>query len=191
MTASLIARAFQRYTAIHFAVLGAVAAVAAAIFYVAWFVYDAALALLGPFGGVIVSYGLWYTGAILSATILRRPLAAFLGETLGAALEALVPTPGGLYNLVYGALQGMFAEAVYAAFGYKRFDLIVHALAGAASAIGTLIANLVLFRTLVYEATTEEGLIIFTAVAVGYAISGALWGVIAGTIARAVGRLVP
>jgi len=179
-----------RYTTIDFALLGAVAAVVSIVFWAAWFVYDISMSLLGPLGGVIVSYGLWYVGAILAMSVVRKPGAALAGETLAAAIEAILPAPGGLYNLVYGFLQGLFAEAAYLLAGY-RVNTVTHAVAGAASAIGTMIANLLLYKTLIYEADPAQGFPLFAAVAIGYAVSGALWGVIAGNIGSVVRRLLP
>ncbi len=178
------------YTTIDFALLGAVAAVVSIIFWAAWFVYDIGTSLLGPFGGVLISYGLWYVGAILAMSIIRKPGAALVGETLAAAIEVILPAPGGLYNLAYGFLQGVFAEIAYFLTGY-RLTPLAHAVAGAASAIGTMIANLLLFKTLIYEADPTQGFIVFAAVAVGYAVSGAIWGVIAGSIGAVVRRLLP
>ncbi len=176
-----------RWTLVDFAYLAVVGAVSSIVFYAAWYVYDIGLALLGPFLGVVVSYGLWYIGAILGATIIRKPGSAFGGETLGALIEAVLPTPGGFTNLVYGALQGIFAEAVYLLLGY-RADRVAAALAGAASSIGTLLANLAIYRELVFEVEEGAAFILVVAVAIGYAISGAIWGVVAYTVASAVRR---
>jgi len=175
------------YTIVDYAMLGAVAVVAAVIFYATWTVYELGTTLLGPYLGVLVSYGLWYTGAILGATIIRKPGSAFLGETLGALLEALLPTPGGYTNLVYGALQGGFSELVYLALGY-RVNLSTSAVAGAAAGIGALLSNLILFRELVFEVSPEAGLVAVTIVALMYAASGALWGAVAYKAASAVRR---
>jgi energy-coupling factor transport system substrate-specific component len=180
--------ASRRYTLVDFAYLAAVGAVASIVFYAAWYVYDFGISLLGPFLGVLVSYGLWYVGAILAATIIRKPGAAFAGETLGALIETILPTPGGFSNLVYGVLQGIFAEIVYAVFGYRRFDRVAAALAGAASSIGTLLANLILFRELVFEVEEGAAFVLVVAVAIGYAVSGAIWGVIAYSAAASVAR---
>lgn len=178
------------YTTLDFALLGAIAAVVSIIFWAAWFVYDIGISLLGPLGGVVVSYGLWYVGAILAMSVIRKPGAALTGETLAAAIEAVLPTGGGLYNLVYGFLQGVFAEAAYFLAGY-RVSLASHAVAGAASALGTLAANLILFRNLVYEVDPSQGLALLVAVALGYAVSGAIWGVVAGSVGATVKRLLP
>ncbi len=178
------------YTTLDFALLGAVAAVVSIIFWAAWFVYDIGTSLLGPFGGVLISYGLWYVGAILAMSIIGKPGAALAGETLAAAIEAILPAPGGLYNLIYGFLQGLFAEAAYFLTGY-RLGPLTHAVAGAASALGTMIANLLLYKTLIYEADPTQGFIVFAAVAVGYAVSGAIWGLVASAVGSTVRRLLP
>ena len=186
MSGWLRARA-PSYTVVDFAFLGAVAVIAAIIFYATWTVYELGTTLLGPYLGVLVSYGLWYTGAILGAAIIRKPGAAILGETLGALLEAILPTPGGYTNLVYGVLQGGFSEVVYLALGY-RVTPIASALAGAAAGIGALLANLILFRELVFEVSPEAGFVAVLLVAIMYSLSGALWGFIAHRVAVAVRR---
>ena len=183
--ARLPGRPLGGWNLIDFAYLAVVGALSSIVFYAAWYVYDFGLSLLGPFLGVIVSYGLWYIGAILGATIIRKPGSAFAGETLGALIEAILPTPGGFTNLVYGALQGIFAEAVYIATGY-RVDRVTSALAGAASSIGTLIANLAIYRELVFEVEEGAAFILIVAVAIGYAVSGAIWGLVAYSAAASV-----
>ncbi|WP_062661496.1 ECF transporter S component [Aeropyrum camini] len=166
------------YYIVDFAKLGVVAVIASIIFYLAWYVYDFGTTLLGPILGVIVSYGLWYTGAIMGAVLVRKPGSAFLGETLGAFLEAILPTPGGFTNLVYGVLQGLAAELVYLYLGYRNLTVITSALAGAASGVGALIANFALYRELIFEVSPKEGAILVAAVALAYAASGALWAAI-------------
>ncbi|MCE4603860.1 MAG: ECF transporter S component [Aeropyrum sp.] len=166
------------YTIVDFAYLGAVTVIAAIIFYLAWYVYDFGTALLGPILGVIVSYGLWFSGAIMGAVLIRKPGSAFLGELLPALLEAILPTPGGFTNVVYGSLQGIAAEAVFLALGYRNLSLVTAALAGAAAGIGALLSNLLLYRELVFEVDPSAGLVLVTGVALAYSASGALWAAV-------------
>lgn len=166
------------WTSMDFALLAVVAAVSGIIFYSAWFVYE-----LSKIGGPIVSrtltYGLWFIGAPLGASLIRKPLSAFLGETMGALVESLVPTIGGITNLYYGAAQGLLSELVYLARGYKRWDPLTAAMAGAAAAPAAVALDALLFS----EIATPIVMLVW---AVAAAVSGAVYGFIAAKIIESV-----
>ncbi len=167
------------YTAIDFAYLAVVAVVSSVIFWAAWYVYDYGKIIGGPIGARLLSYGLWFIGAPLGATLVRKPLSAFLGETLGALIESFLPTAGGFTNLEYGIAQGLLSELVYAAFRYKRWDPLVAGLAGAAAAPAAVALDAILFQELF-----SPGLMIVMVIAA--AISGFIYGYIAARAVEAV-----
>ena len=180
-----------RYTGVDYALLGVTGVVAAIIFYAAWYVWDF-FAAIGPLARPL-SVGLWFTGSIIAATLIRKPGAAFLGELIGAIIEAMLPTRGGFSNVIYGALQGAFAELGYRLLGYKRWDIVAGAIAGALAGVGELLATLLYYRELfeTIKYVGEEVGLVSTPAIIAYwlianAISGALYGAIAAAAARAV-----
>lgn len=161
-----------------FALLAVVAAIASIVFYSAWFVYEIGSAA-GPIFSRMISYGLWFIGAPLAATLIKKPLSAFLGETLGALVESLLPTIGGITNLYYGIAQGALSELVYLARGYRKWDPLTAALAGAAAAPAAVALDALLFN----EIATLPVMIAWTIAA---AISGAIYGFVAAKIVEGV-----
>jgi len=67
--------------------------------------------------------------------IIRRPGAALMGELVAALVEAPL-VPWGITTLISGLVQGLPAEATFAATGYKRWGLGVLMTAGALAALG-------------------------------------------------------
>jgi energy-coupling factor transport system substrate-specific component len=86
-------------------------------------------------------YGFWFVASIVAAYIIRKPGAALAAETLAALAEFLAGGEWGLTILISGLVQGAMAELVFAAVDYKRFDLTVLALAGAAAGIGSMVVD--------------------------------------------------
>lgn len=81
------------------------------------------------------SYPVWFLGGLVAAALLRKPGAAFLGESLAALTEALLleiawkgvcPTTtcsfaGAWSYVVSGLVQGAGAELGFALGGYRRW----------------------------------------------------------------------
>lgn len=89
---------------------------------------------LSPFGFEVI-YGVWFMAATLAAYIIRKPGAALVTEVLASAIELLMGNSGGLTVVLTGAIQGLGAELVFAAFRYKKWDLGSMSLAGIVSAV--------------------------------------------------------
>ncbi len=89
---------------------------------------------LSPFGFEII-YGVWFMAATLAAYIIRKPGVALVTEVLASAIELLMGNSGGLTVVLTGAIQGLGAELVFAAFRYKKWDLGSMSLAGIVSAV--------------------------------------------------------
>jgi energy-coupling factor transport system permease protein len=68
-------------------------------------------------------------GAVVAAYIVRKPGAATAAMTINGFGQFIVDGFQGPHHLLYG-LAGLGADAVFAAFRYKRFDLTASALAG-------------------------------------------------------------
>ncbi len=166
-----------RYTALDYAYLGVVAVVMGIIFYFTWSVYEFGKVIGGPIFARLISYGLWFIGAPLAASLIRKPLAGFLGETLGALLETLIPTLGGFTNIIYGVVQGALSEFVYAILRYKRYDVLAGALAGAMAGPGAVALDAILFESI----ATPDVMLLWLVAAMA---SGAIYGSIAASVAQ-------
>jgi energy-coupling factor transport system substrate-specific component len=161
-----------RYTAVDYARLAVVAVVAGIIFWATCFIYDFAVGLGGPVVARVILYGLWFIGAPMAASLIRKPLSALLGEFLGTLVETLVPTVGGFNNLIYGAAQGAASELGYALLRYRSWGIGSGALAGALAAFPCVVLDSILFG----EIATAEVMTLWLAAAI---ISGAIYGAIA------------
>lgn len=80
-------------------------------------------------------FGIWFIVSIISAYIIRKPGAALLSETMAAIIEVMIGNAVGPRLILSGIVQGLGAEAAFAATGYKRYDWWVLCLAGVGSAV--------------------------------------------------------
>lgn len=116
-------------------VVAAIVAVASGVIFWAWdFIYAVPTGLfedLTPGLGGLFHF-MWLFAGPLVGIIVRRPGAAFFGETVAAVVEALLGNPFGVaHALLIGMAQGVGAEIGFAAFRYRRWDVVSTALAGA------------------------------------------------------------
>lgn len=88
------------------------------------FSYPPTSALLG---------GVWLTAGVVGGLIIRKPGAAFATEFIAAAVSAFIVggTQWGWSVFASGFWQGLGAELIFLLFFYKRFGVVVAALAGA------------------------------------------------------------
>jgi energy-coupling factor transport system substrate-specific component len=167
------------YTAIDYAVLGAIAVAFGIMFAPWWTVYYGLKSALGPIPAKLITYGLWFFPAPLAAVILKKPLSAFMGETLAALVESLIPNAGGFTNLIYGLAQGAFSEIAFAAGRYKRFGAFISALSGALAGIPSVLLDAVL-----YSSIYPLDYMIYIIIAV--MASGAIYGYLAYLVGKVV-----
>ncbi|HEX5564233.1 MAG TPA: ECF transporter S component [Sporosarcina sp.] len=80
-------------------------------------------------------FGIWFIVSIICMYIIRKPGAAVISETIAAAVEVLLGNAIGPRLILVGVIQGLGAEAAFAATRYRRFDLWVLMLAGVGSSI--------------------------------------------------------
>jgi energy-coupling factor transport system substrate-specific component len=100
-------------------------------------------ALAKPLSAIGLDYllaGVWFIGGTLVAFIIRRPGAALLGEVLAAILEGFI-TQWGITAAIWGLVQGLGAEAVFAATRYKKWNLGTMLLAALGSSICSYILD--------------------------------------------------
>lgn len=96
------------------------------------FASPAFTAAAAPFVGLLG--GTWLLAGVLGGLVVRRPGAALFAELLAAAVSALLGNQWGWSTLYAGVLQGLGAELILLLFLYKRFNVVVAALAGMAAA---------------------------------------------------------
>ena len=123
------------------AVLGAVFGV----LYLAW--VQVWLILQAIFGAVTmdVVMGFWFVNSIIAAAIIRKPGVALVSNMLAAAVQIMLGSPAGLLLLLTGFVQGMGAEAVFAATRYRRWSLPVLMAAGVGAAVASFIYTWIRF----------------------------------------------
>ncbi|WP_186577251.1 ECF transporter S component [Aquibacillus kalidii] len=106
--------------------------------------------LWGPLYGVVSTvglhaeqliYGMWFIAATVAFLIVRKPGVALLAEVAAAHGEFIFGGEWGVTTLIFGLGQGLAAELIFMAFGYKRFGVWVVSLAGLASALASIIID--------------------------------------------------
>ena len=114
------------------AVIGVVFGVVFAV----WNQVYAAFAFLQPAILQDWAYGVWLVPAVLAPLIIRKPGAALFAEMAAAGVSALLGSQWGPDTLLSGFVQGAAAELVFAFVGYRRWSVVILALAAFASAAG-------------------------------------------------------
>ncbi len=166
-----------RYTGIDLALLAVTAVVSGVIFTVNWTFYYVVEAFAGPIGARLLTYGLWFIGAPLAASVIRKPGSAFLGEFLGALVETLIAPQGGITNAIYGFAQGLASEVGYAAFLYRSWGLLPTALAGFLAGIPAVALDAILFEII---GTSFE----MTLWVIAAGLSGSIYAVVANLVVK-------
>ena len=86
-------------------------------------------------------YGMWFMVAPFAFLLIRKPGVALLASIAAAGLSAFIGN--GMQVLMYGLVQGLAAELIFAAFRYKRYGIFVAGLAGVMSCAGSFLLDLV------------------------------------------------
>ncbi len=108
------------------------------VVYVAW---GAPYEFAAAFGGTPTQEAMnavWFIAGLLGPYLIRRPGAAIASETLASLSEMLVGAPWGPSLVIYGVLQSIGAEAVFALGGYRRWGFITMVVAGVAAGLASL-----------------------------------------------------
>ncbi|ESU33902.1 HMP/thiamine permease ykoE [Bacillus sp. 17376] len=93
--------------------------------------------LVGMFGliGYDLIFGIWFIVSIIAAYIIRKPGAAVLSETIAATIEVMLGNAVGPRLILAGIIQGLGAEAAFAATKWKNYSTWVLVAAGMGSSI--------------------------------------------------------
>ena len=98
---------------------------------------------LTPFGlsqfAIEAVFGVFLTAATITPYIMRKPGVALITETMAAVIQVPMGNPSGVLVIVSGLVQGLGAEAAFAGFRYKRYDMKSMCLAALGACIGSLI----------------------------------------------------
>lgn len=89
---------------------------------------------LGPFGYEFI-FGIWFIVSIITAYIIRKPGAALISEFIAGIVQVLIGSPAGPKLIIGALIQGLGAETVFLATGYKKFQTWVLVLAGVSAAV--------------------------------------------------------
>ncbi|MET0450279.1 MAG: ECF transporter S component [Mycobacterium sp.] len=166
-------------------VVASVLAVAAGLVFVLWNIASnpigASLTAVLP-GLQGLAGGGWLFAGVLTALVIRKPGAALYGELVAATVSALVGNQWGVLTLESGLVQGAAAELVFALFLYRRWNLPVAVLAGAAAGLAMAINDLILW----YPGSGTTFAVIYTASGIvsGALIAGALSWLVVRSLAK-------
>jgi energy-coupling factor transport system substrate-specific component len=112
--------------------------VVAVVFGVVYKIWGPMYDIVKPFGfhAEQLVYGMWFIAATFAYLLIRKAGVAVIAELAAAAVSMFLGGEWGVATLVYGLLQGLGAELVFAAFRYRstRTGVIVLASIGAALA---------------------------------------------------------
>lgn len=86
-------------------------------------------------------YGMWFMAATVAFLLIRKPGVALLAEVAAASGEFIIGSEWGLAVLLSGLVQGLAAELVFAAVGYRKYSMTVALLASIAATIGSLLLD--------------------------------------------------
>lgn len=155
-------------------VTAAILGVACGLVFLVWnqiggFGYSFLDALTPGIGGLVV--GIWLIGGTIGGLIIRKPGAALFVEVVAASVSAALGSQWGISALYSGIAQGLGVEIVLALFLYRRYNLLVSALAGAGAGVGAWVLELFtegnLAKGLVFNATYLSCLVISGAILAG------------------------
>ena len=111
-------------------------AAAMGVAYWAWtLVYDFLKEpLLKPLGIKRALDGFWLMAPVFFGYMVRKPGMALFGSLVAAGVEGII-TQWGMSALIYGLVQGLGAELIFALFLYRKWNWMVLLLAATMSAV--------------------------------------------------------
>ncbi|ENH97277.1 hypothetical protein J416_04643 [Gracilibacillus halophilus YIM-C55.5] len=123
-------------------------------------------------------YGMWFMAATVAFLIIQKPGVGLLAEIAAAQGEFMFGGQWGISLLLYGFIQGLGCEVIFALFRYKSYRLVVMCLAGILAGIGSLwldtyygyIGDLALWNLLLYIGARLIGSIVITGVFAYYLV---------------------
>jgi energy-coupling factor transport system substrate-specific component len=86
-------------------------------------------------------YGMWFMAATVAFLLIRKPGVGLLAEVAAASGEFIIGSEWGLAVLLSGLAQGLAAELIFAAVGYRKYSMTIAILAAMAATIGSLLLD--------------------------------------------------
>jgi energy-coupling factor transport system substrate-specific component len=126
------------------AVLGIAVGLVFWVLALSWKVLELAFQAFPPSIGLIG--GLWVLAGPLAGAIIRKPGGALLCELIAAVVEGVLGSHFGATVLLSGFIQGIGAELVFAAFGYRKFTLWVTSLSGMLAAAFMAVSENIMYN---------------------------------------------
>ncbi len=171
-------------------VVGAVLAVAFGVVFQAWNLLYSGISTVftgfPPAAGVMA--GVWLIAGVVGALVIRKPGAALFVEMIAATVSALFGAQWGLSTIVYGVVQGLAVELVFAAFRYRRWELPVAVAAGAAAGLAAAVTDFISYYPS-WSAGYKSSYLVIVALS-GAVIAGGLGWLLVRALART-GALAP
>ncbi|HZG86565.1 ECF transporter S component [Paenibacillus sp.] len=120
-----------------------VTVVIAAVFGVVYKVWGPMYNIVQPLGlhAEQLIYGMWFIAATFAFVLIRKPGVAVLAEVAAASVETFFGGEWGVTTLVYGLMQGLGAELVFAMFRYRLANVWVVSLAAIGSGVASLLVD--------------------------------------------------
>ncbi|WP_051021714.1 ECF transporter S component [Salinicoccus carnicancri] len=114
--------------------------VIALVFAVIYSIWGGVYTMLQPLGLHLneLVYGMWFIAAVVAYLIIRKPGVAIIAEFAAASGETIFMLQFDVILMIYGLLQGLACEIVFAIVKYKSTALMVAVTAGVAAALSTL-----------------------------------------------------
>jgi energy-coupling factor transport system substrate-specific component len=145
-------------------VIASIIAVAFGVIFWAWGLLWNGPADAIPLPGRAVLYGVWLVPAVLGGLVIRKPGAAFYTLTLAALVSVALGTSWGWTLVLQGPIEAAAAEAVFAAFAYRVWNLPVALLAAAAAGVAASVYDAIVWYGGTSWATLRIPYIVITAV---------------------------
>lgn len=162
------------------AVLGVASGVLFWAWGLAWTPLSTLLAFTPGLSGLLA--GGWLFAGILGGLVIRKPGAAVFTELVAATVSALIGTQWGFETLIWGAIEGLGAEIVFAILLYRVWAFWVAPLAGVGAGIAVAILDTNFSSIAAFDPAAK------VVYAISAVASGAIAGVLSWVAMRALAR---
>lgn len=118
-----------------------VSSVALGVAFWGWtFAYEITKPALKLVGLNYLAAGFWIFASVFTPLIVRRPFVAIIASVIAAGVEGVI-THWGAMALVWGLVQGLGAEVIFAATGYRKWSLYIVVAASMMSATASFVLD--------------------------------------------------
>ena len=162
------------------AVLGVASGVLFWAWGLAWTPLSTLLAFSPGLSGLLA--GGWLFAGILGGLVIRKPGAAVFTEVVAATVSALIGTQWGFETLIWGAIEGLGAEIVFAILLYRVWAFWVAPLAGLGAGVAVAILDVNFSSIAGFDPNAK------LVYAVSAIVSGVIVGVLSWLAVRALAR---